>query len=30
MKAQFTAIVDEAPEGDFWGGCPVIPGANVQ
>jgi len=30
MKAEFTAIIDEAPEGGFWAICPEIPGANGQ
>ena len=28
VKAEFTAIIDEAPEGGFWAFCPEIPGAN--
>jgi predicted RNase H-like HicB family nuclease len=30
MKAEFTAIIDAAPEGGFWAVCPEIPGANGQ
>jgi predicted RNase H-like HicB family nuclease len=30
MKAEFTAIIDEAPEGGFGAICPEIPGANGQ
>jgi len=30
MKAEFTAIIDEAPEGGLWAICPEIPGANGQ
>ena len=30
MKAEFTAIIDEAPEGGYWAVCPEIPGANGQ
>jgi predicted RNase H-like HicB family nuclease len=30
MKAQFTAIIETAPEGGFWATCPEIPGANGQ
>jgi predicted RNase H-like HicB family nuclease len=30
MKAEFTAIIDEAPEGGYWAICPEIPGANGQ
>jgi len=30
MKAESTAIIDEAPEGGFWAICPEIPGANGQ
>ena len=30
MKAEFTAIVESAPEGGFWAVCPEIPGANGQ
>ena len=30
MKAQFTAIIESAPEGGFWAICPEIPGANSQ
>jgi predicted RNase H-like HicB family nuclease len=30
MKAEFTAIIEPAPEGGFWALCPEIPGANGQ
>ena len=30
MKAEFTAIIDEAPEDDYWAICPETPGANGQ
>ena len=30
MKHEFTAIVEEAPEGGFWAVCPEVPGANGQ
>ena len=30
MKAEFTAIIDRAPEGGYWAICPEIPGANGQ
>ncbi len=30
MKAEFTAIIDTAPEGGYWAVCPEIPGANGQ
>jgi predicted RNase H-like HicB family nuclease len=30
MKAEFTAIIDEAPEGGYWAICPEIPSANGQ
>jgi len=30
MKAEFTAIIDEAPEGGYWTICPEVPGANGQ
>ena len=30
MKAEFTAIIEQAPEGGFWAMCPEIPGANGQ
>jgi predicted RNase H-like HicB family nuclease len=30
MKAEFTAIIEPAPEGGFWAICPEIPGANGQ
>jgi len=28
MKAEFTAIIEAAPEGGFWAICPEVPGAN--
>ena len=28
MKAEFTAIIEKAPEGGYWAICPEIPGAN--
>ena len=28
MKHEFTAIIEEAPEGGFWAVCPEVPGAN--
>ena len=28
MKPEFTAIIESAPEGDYWAICPEIPGAN--
>jgi predicted RNase H-like HicB family nuclease len=28
MKREFTAIIDEAPEGGYWAICPEVPGAN--
>lgn len=28
MKAEFTAIIEAAPEGGYWAICPEIPGAN--
>ena len=28
MKGEFTAIIEEAPEGGFWAVCPEVPGAN--
>jgi predicted RNase H-like HicB family nuclease len=30
MKYEFTAIIEEAPEGGFWAVCPEVPGANGQ
>ena len=30
MKAEFTAIIEKAPEGCYWAICPEIPGANGQ
>lgn len=30
MKAQFTAIIEKAPEGGYWALCPEVPGANGQ
>ena len=30
MKSEFTAILEEAPEGGYWAICPEIPGANGQ
>ena len=30
MKAELTAIIEEAPEGGFWALCPEVPGANGQ
>jgi predicted RNase H-like HicB family nuclease len=30
MKADFTAIVEPAPEGGYWAVCPEVPGANGQ
>ena len=30
MKAEFTAIIEEAPEGGYWAICPELPGANGQ
>jgi mRNA interferase HicA len=30
MKAEFTAIIEPAPEGGNWAMCPEIPGANGQ
>ena len=30
MRAEFTAIIEAAPEGGFWAICPEIPGANGQ
>ena len=30
MKAEFTAIIEKAPEGGYWAICPDISGANGQ
>ena len=30
MKAEFTAIIQAAPEGGYWAICPEVPGANGQ
>lgn len=30
MKAEFTAIIEAAPEGGFWAICLEVPGANGQ
>jgi len=30
MKAEFTAIIEPAPEGGYWAICPEVPGANGQ
>lgn len=30
MKAEFTALIEVAPEGGYWAICPEIPGANGQ
>ena len=30
MKAEFTALIEEAPEGGYWAISPEIPGANGQ
>ncbi|MCE9630152.1 MAG: type II toxin-antitoxin system HicB family antitoxin [Planctomycetia bacterium] len=30
MKAEFTAIIEAAPEGGYWAMCPEILGANGQ
>ncbi|MFM9057793.1 MAG: type II toxin-antitoxin system HicB family antitoxin [Planctomycetaceae bacterium] len=30
MKAEFTAIIESAPEGGHWAVCPEIPGASGQ
>jgi predicted RNase H-like HicB family nuclease len=30
MKAEFTAIIESAPEGGYWAICPEIAGANGQ
>lgn len=30
MKAEFTAIIEAAPEGGYWAICPEVSGANGQ
>jgi len=30
MKGEFTAIIEEAPEGGYWAICPEVSGANGQ
>ena len=30
MKAEFTAIMEPAPEGGYWAICPEVPGASGQ
>jgi predicted RNase H-like HicB family nuclease len=30
MKAEFTAILESAPEGGYWAICAEVPGANGQ
>ncbi len=30
MKAEFTAIIEAAPDGGYWAICPEVPGANGQ
>ena len=30
MKAEFTALIEDAPEGGYWAICPEVPGANGQ
>jgi predicted RNase H-like HicB family nuclease len=30
MKAELTAIIEEAPEGGYWAICAEVPGANGQ
>ena len=30
MKAEFTAVIEAAPEGGYWAICPEVPGANGQ
>ena len=30
MKAEFTAIIEPAPEDGYWAICPEVPGANGQ
>ena len=30
MRNEFTAVIERAAEGGYWGYCPEIPGANGQ
>ena len=30
MRGEFTAIIEQAPEGGYWATCPEVPGANGQ
>lgn len=30
MRAEFTAVIEPAPEGGYWAVCPEVPGANGQ
>ena len=30
MKAEYTAIIEKAPEGGYWATCIEVPGANGQ
>jgi predicted RNase H-like HicB family nuclease len=30
MKAEYTAIIEKAPECGYWAICPEVPGANGQ
>lgn len=30
MKAEFTAIIEAAPQSGYWAICPEVPGANGQ
>ncbi len=30
MKAEFSVIIEPAPEGGYWAICPEVPGANGQ
>lgn len=30
MKGEFTAVIEEAPEGGYWAMCLEVPGANGQ
>jgi predicted RNase H-like HicB family nuclease len=30
MEGKFTAIIEKAEEGGYWGICPEVPGANGQ
>jgi len=30
MKAEFTAVIEPAPEGGYWAICPEVSGANGQ